>query len=157
MRTAKHRRRGIMPGLEDAISLAAQAHRGHKDRANAPYILHPLRVMLRLESETERIVAVLHDVLEDSDLTDRDLQKAGYPTEIVEAVRYLTRLKEEEYEGYIERVKGNTLAVRVKIADLEDNLNYERIKEPDEDDLKRYERYRRALALLSHTEKKLNK
>ncbi len=137
-----------MPSLEDAISLAVEAHRGHKDRADAPYILHPLRVMLRMETETERIVAVLHDVVEDSDLTDRDLQKAGYSAEIVEAVKYLTRSKEEEYERYIERVKGNTLAVKVKVADLEDNLNYERIKKPNENDLKRYERYRRALATL---------
>ncbi len=137
-----------MPSLEDAISLAVEAHRGHKDRADAPYILHPLRVMLRMETETEKIVAVLHDVVEDSDLTDRDLQKAGYSAEIVEAVKYLTRSKEEEYERYIERVKGNTLAVKVKVADLEDNLNYERIKKPNENDLKRYERYRRALATL---------
>jgi hypothetical protein len=81
-------------------------------------------------------------------VTVRDLQGAGYSTEIVEAVICLTRSKEEEYEHYIGRVKGNTLAVRVKIADLEDNLNYERIKKPDENDFKRYERYRRALATL---------
>ena len=137
-----------MPSLEDAISLAAEAHRGQKDKANAPYILHPLRVMLRMETETDRIVAVLHDVLEDSGVTVRDLQKAGYSEEILEAIKYLTRAKEEEYEQFIERVKGNTLAVKIKIADLEDNLNFERIKEPNEDDLKRYEKYRRALATL---------
>ncbi len=137
-----------MPSLEDAISLAVEAHRGQKDKAKAPYILHPLRVMLRMETETDKIVAVLHDVLEDSEATARDLQKAGYSAEIVEAIKYLTRSKEEEYEQFIERVKGNTLAVKIKIADLEDNLNFERIKEPNEDDLKRYERYRRALATL---------
>jgi (p)ppGpp synthase/HD superfamily hydrolase len=137
-----------MPSLEDAISLAAGAHRGQKDKAKAPYILHPLRVMLRMENDTDRTLAVLHDVLEDSDMTVRDLQKAGYPTEIVEAITYLTRLKEEEYDQFIERVKGNSLAVKIKIADLEDNLNFERIKEPNEDDLRRYEKYRRALAKL---------
>jgi (p)ppGpp synthase/HD superfamily hydrolase len=137
-----------MPSLEDAISLAAEAHRGQKDKAKAPYILHPLRVMLRMENDADRTLAVLHDVLEDSDMTVRDLQKAGYPTEIVEAITYLTRLKEEEYDQFIERVKGNSLAVKIKIADLEDNLNFERIKEPNEDDLRRYEKYRRALAKL---------
>ncbi len=101
-----------------------------------------------METETDKIVAVLHDVLEDSEATARDLQKAGYSAEIVEAIKYLTRSEEEEYEQFIERVKGNTLAVKIKIADLEDNLNFERIKEPNEDDLKRYERCRRALATL---------
>ena len=137
-----------MPSLEDAISLAAEAHRGQKDKARAPYILHPLRVMLRMETETDRIVAVLHDVVEDSGVTIRDLQKAGYSAEIVEAIKHLTRSKEEEYDQFIERVKGNTLAVKIKIADLEDNLNFERIKEPNEDDLRRYEKYRPALATL---------
>jgi (p)ppGpp synthase/HD superfamily hydrolase len=137
-----------MPSLEDAISLAAEAHRGQKDKAKAPYILHPLRIMLRMETETERIVAVLHDVLEDSKVTVRNLQKAGYSKEIIEALTYLTKAKEEEYEQFIERVKENTLAVKIKIADLEDNLNFERIKEPDEEDLRRYEKYRRALATL---------
>jgi len=137
-----------MPGLEDAISLAAEAHRGKKDKAKAPYILHPLRVMLRMETETDRIIAVLHDVVEDTSVTLRDLQIAGYSAEIVDAVKYLTKAKEEEYEDFIERIKGNTLAIKIKIADLEDNLNFERIKEPGEDDLKRYEKYRRALAVL---------
>ena len=137
-----------MPSLEDAISLAAEAHRDQKDKANAPYILHPLRVMLRMETETDRIIAMLHDVVEDSRVTLQELQRAGYSAEIVEAVKYLTKAKEEEYENFIERIKGNTLAIKIKIADLEDNLNFERIKEPGEDDLKRYENYRRALAVL---------
>ena len=137
-----------MPSLEDAISLAAEAHRSQKDKAKAPYILHPLRVMLRMETETDRIVAVLHDVVEDSEVTVSDLKRAGYSEEILEAIKYLTSSKEEEYEQFIERVKGNTLAVKIKIADLEDNLNFERIKEPNEDDMRRYEKYRRALATL---------
>ncbi len=135
-----------MPSIEDAVSLAVEAHRGQKDKAKAPYILHPLRVMIRMENDTDRIVAVLHDVLEDSDVTVRGLQKAGYSTDIVEAITYLTGSKEEEYDQFIERVKRNTLAIKINIADLEDNLNFERIKEPNEDDLRRYERYRRALA-----------
>ena len=137
-----------MLSLEDAISLAAEAHRRKKDKAKAPYILHPLRVMLRMETETDRIIAVLHDVVEDTSVTLWDLQIAGYSAEIVDAVKYLTKAKEEEYEDFIERIKGNTLAIKIKIADLEDNLNFERIKEPGEDDLKRYEKYRRALAVL---------
>ena len=77
-----------MPSLEDAILLATEAHRGQKDKAGVPYILHPLRVMLRMETEADRIVAVLHDVVEDSGVTVSDLQKAGYSAEIVEAIQY---------------------------------------------------------------------
>jgi (p)ppGpp synthase/HD superfamily hydrolase len=87
-----------MPSLEDAISLAAEAHRGQKDKAKAPYILHPLRVMLRMENDTDRIVAMLHDVVEDSEVTVSDLKRAGYSEEILEAIKYLTSSKEEEYE-----------------------------------------------------------
>ena len=101
-----------------------------------------------METETDRIIAVLHDVVEDSGVTVQDLQKAGYSAEIVEAIKYLTRSKGEEYEQFIERVKGNALAIKIKIADLEDNLNFERIKEPDKNDIRRHEKYRRALATL---------
>ena len=106
-----------MPSLEDAISLATEAHRDQKDKANAPYILHPLRVMLRMETETDRIIAMLHDVVEDSRVTLQDLQRAGYSAEIVEAIQYLTRPKEEEYEQFIERVKGNCIFRRIPATD----------------------------------------
>ena len=108
-----------MPTLEDAISLAMEAHRGQRDKAGAPYILHPLRVMLSMETETEMIVAVLHDVVEDGGITIDDLRKAGYSGEIVNAIDHLTRLDGEEYDQFIDRVKGNPLARKVKIVDLQ--------------------------------------
>jgi (p)ppGpp synthase/HD superfamily hydrolase len=80
-----------MPSLENAIQLAIRAHKGQKDKAGAPYIFHPLRVMLRMESETEKIIAILHDVIEDSKFTIQDLQDAGYSEEILEVIDYLTR------------------------------------------------------------------
>lgn len=141
-----------MPSLDDAISLALQAHRGKKDKAGGPYIFHPLRIMLRMETDTERNVAVLHDVVEDSKFTIQYLRDAGYPEEILEAIDYLTRRDGEEYNHFIERIKGNVLARKIKIADIEDNLNLGRIKDPKENDFRRVEKYRHALAELRKTE-----
>jgi (p)ppGpp synthase/HD superfamily hydrolase len=133
-----------MPSLEDAIILAVGAHRGQKDKAGAAYILHPLRLMLRMETDTERIVAVLHDVVEDSPYSLEALNKAGYPPEIIEALDCLTRREKEPYATFIERVKTNPLALKVKTADLEDNMNIKRFKTMTEKDLERIDTYRKA-------------
>ena len=137
-----------MPSLEDAISLAVKAHRRRKDKAGAAYILHPLRVMLRMETKDERMVALLHDVVEDTKYTPEDLRKAGYPRKILQSLDYLTRRDGEEYEEFIKRVKHNPLARKVKIADIEDNLDLGRIKKPKKRDFMRIEKYRRALSEL---------
>jgi (p)ppGpp synthase/HD superfamily hydrolase len=138
-----------MATLENAILLAAQAHRGQKDKAGAPYIFHPLRVMLRMRSDIQMMVAVLHDVLEDTQYTLLDLQQAGYPGEVLEALECLTRRENETYEEFIERVKTNPLARKVKIADLEDNMDIRRISAPQEKDMERLKRYRRAWSALT--------
>lgn len=137
-----------MPTLEDAISLAAKAHRRRKDKAGAAYILHPLRVMLRMKTNDERIVALLHDVAEDTKYTLEDLRKAGYSQKILRSLDYLTRRDKEEYEEFIKRLKHNPLARKVKIADLKDNLDLARIKKPKKRDFMRVEKYRRALSEL---------
>ena len=138
-----------MTTLDDAILLAAQAHRGQKDRAGAPYILHPLRVMLRLKTEEEMMVAVLHDVVEDSAFALADLERTGFPPHVVEAVDCLTRREGETYEAFIERIKPNSLARRVKLADLEDNLDIRRLPQLGEKDLARLQRYLAAQASLT--------
>ena len=130
-----------MPSLEDAVSVAAKAHRGQKDKAGAPYILHPLRLMMQMESEMERIVAVLHDIIEDTACSLDELSKAGYSQEILGALDCLTRRHDETYNTFIERVKKNPLAVKVKIADLEDNLDIKRLASVTEKDLPRLNRY----------------
>ncbi len=137
-----------MPTLEDAILLAAKAHRGRKDKAGAAYILHPLRVMFRMKTKDEKIVAVLHDVIEDTKYTLEDLRKGGYSQKILQSLDYLTRPDGEEYEEFIKRVKHNPLARKVKIADIEDNLDLARIKKPKKRDFMRIEKYRRALSEL---------
>ncbi len=138
-----------MPTLEDAIALAAQAHKGQQDKAGAPYILHPIRVMLRVESEEERLTAILHDVVEDSPYTVEKLRELGYPEAVVSAVDRLSRREDETYDEFIERIAPDPLARRVKIADLEDNIDLTRIKDPQQRDYDRLARYEKALARLT--------
>lgn len=133
-----------MPSIEDAIILAAEAHRGQVDRAGHPYILHPLRVMQSVESETEKIIAVLHDVVEDSAITLDDLRAQGYGEEIVAAVDCLSRREGETYAAMIERVKTNPLAVRVKLGDLADHTDVRTLKLLQDDDFERLKRYQTA-------------
>lgn len=130
--------------LERAILAAARAHMGQWDKGGQPYILHPLRVMLGCGCEEEKTVTVLHDTLEDTPLTAADLAAEGFPPEVVEAVLCLTRGEGEDYVAYIERVCGNRLAARVKLADLADNMDLNRLPGLGERDFRRLERYIRA-------------
>src|SRR5918912_706704 len=107
--------------VEDAVSIAARAHRGQKDKAGAPYLLHPLRMMLRMDSEAAMMAAVLHDVVEDTDWTLERLRGEGFPDEVLGAVDCLTHRDGESYQDFVERVRTNPVARQVKIADLEDN------------------------------------
>jgi (p)ppGpp synthase/HD superfamily hydrolase len=133
-----------MATLERAIAIAVEAHQGQRDKAGAPYVLHPLRVMLRLESEPARIAAVLHDVVEDSPWTLGGLAREGFSPEVLAALECLTKQKGEGYEAFIERVKTNPLAVEVKRADLLDNLDLLRLPSLGEKDLSRLAKYHRA-------------
>ena len=114
--------------LEIAIQIALNAHRGQKDKVGMPYILHPLRVMdaVRPHGYRAMLVAVLHDVVEDSTITVdliKDALKGWYVDDVVEAVRVITKKKGEDYSTYLEKVNKNGLARVVKIADMQDNLN----------------------------------
>jgi (p)ppGpp synthase/HD superfamily hydrolase len=139
-----------MATVEDAISIAAQAHKGQKDKAGAPYLLHPLRMMLRMTSESAMMAAVLHDVVEDSDWTLEQLREKGFSAEVLEAVECLTHRNEESYQEFIERVQTNPIARQVKIADLEDNMNIQRINKISPKDLQRMEKYHRAWCVLTN-------
>jgi (p)ppGpp synthase/HD superfamily hydrolase len=138
-----------MATLEKAIQIAAQAHAGQKDKSGAPYILHPLRMMMRMESETAMIAAVLHDVVEDSDWTLEQLRGEGFSEEVLQAVDCLTSRDSESYDEFIARVETSAVARQVKIADLEDNLNVKRIGEMSPKDLARIEKYHRAWRALT--------
>lgn len=139
-----------MPTLEDAIILATMAHVGQVDKANKPYILHPLKVMQKMETMDEMMAAVLHDVVEDTDITIDDLIKRGYPDTVVEAVRLLTHESEVEYFEYVERCKSNPIAKKVKLADTTDNMDLTRIANPQEKDYKRLEKYSRVIEILKN-------
>lgn len=136
--------------LDRAIALASQAHFGQVDKAGAPYILHPLRVMMRMGDDDSRIVAILHDVVEDSDITLDDLRAEGFPALLVDAIDALTRRQREDYEVFILRVGQNSIARSVKIADLRDNLDVSRFSgaELNTGQLDRLKRYLSALHVL---------
>lgn len=137
-----------MPTLEDAIALAVEAHRGQRDKAGQTYILHPLRVMMRLETEAERMTALLHDVVEDTPYTLDRLRELGYPEEVLGALDCLTKREGESYEAFIERVRPHPLARRVKLADLEDNMDVRRLPAVGPKEAERLARYRAAWARL---------
>ncbi len=113
--------------LSKAIELAAHAHDGLNDKCGEPYILHPLRVMLACKDELSRICAVLHDVVEDTETTFDDLRNEGFSNEVIEIVDCLTKRSGEKYEDYIARVLTNEIAMQVKLADLNDNMDPNRI------------------------------
>jgi (p)ppGpp synthase/HD superfamily hydrolase len=138
-----------MASLDRALALAVHIHRGLKDKSGRPYILHPLRVMMKMNTDEEMIVAVLHDVIEDSDMTIYDLLKEDFPPAIISAVDAISRRSGESYNEYILRVQKNPLAVRVKLADLEDNMDLNRLPEVGIKDLDRHARYQKAYAILS--------
>lgn len=133
-----------MSDIEEAIRIAVEAHRGQRDRGGAPYILHPLRVMFRVQTQAERMAAVLHDVVEDSAWTLNDLRARGFADEVLEAVDALTKREGEEYEAYVDRAAAHPVARRVKIADLEDNMDVRRTGTVSERDAARLNRYLRA-------------
>src|SRR5438067_604623 len=104
------------PTVADAIALAASHHRDAADKGGAPYILHPIRVMLAMTTDEARRVAVLHDLLEDTSVTAKDLRRLGYPEREIAALQALTKKESETYEKFIERVLTHPLAVLVKPA-----------------------------------------
>ena len=136
--------------LEDAISIAANAHKGETDKAGACYILHPLRLMMKMETEAEMMTAILHDVVEDSDWTIEQLRERGFSEEVLTALDCVTDREGESYEKFIERAATNPIARRVKLADLEDNMNMLRIKEIKPKDLTRMKKYHKSWHTLTN-------
>lgn len=138
-----------MHNLEKAIGIALNAHAGTKDKGGMPYILHPLRLMLNLSTKNEMIVAILHDIIEDTSVTLDDLREAGFSDDVVIAVDHLTRQDNENYADFIKRVSLNRLARKVKIEDLKDNMNMSRLSELTESDFQRLAKYHAALRTLT--------
>ncbi len=134
--------------LEKALVIATKAHEGQKDKAGSPYILHPIRVSNRCLTDEEKIVALLHDVIEDTNVSASDLLASGFPRNIVEAVLSVTRNEGESYEDFVIRSKQNPIGRQVKIHDLEDNMDITRLRQLTEKDLKRLNKYLTAYRVL---------
>ena len=136
--------------LERAIKLAQKYHEGQFDKGGHPYIEHPLRVMNGVESIEEKVLAVLHDVLEDCDVSRDKLINEGIPEYLVEKLEVLCKGKNEKYFDYIDRIKVDQLTINVKLSDLEDNMNLKRLKELKDKDMKRLEKYQKAKEILEN-------
>lgn len=137
--------------IAKAYQIAVTAHKRQLDKGGHDYIGHPLAVAEMLMTEDEQIVALLHDVVEDTPITLQNLRKQGFSERIVKAIDCLTKRECETLETYLDRVKSNPLAVKVKIADLTHNSDIKRIPFPKEKDFARIERYKREKEFLSST------
>lgn len=136
--------------LEKAISIAVEAHAGQKDKAGEPYILHPLYLMMKCpHNDTHRIVAVLHDVIEDGGLKYRDkIIETGFDDEIITALDYLTHDKRVKYFDYIRNIKNNELAKSIKILDLNHNCDLTRLNAVTDKDKERVLKYLKSVDIL---------
>lgn len=138
------------PMVKKAMKIAYKAHQGQVDKAGIPYIFHPIHLAEQMEEEIEICVALLHDVIEDTDVSEAMLKEAGIYVEIIENVKLLTKSKEEDYMDYIEKIKSSEIAVKVKLADLKHNSDVTRLPEITEKDKKRLEKYTEAIKRLTH-------
>ena len=139
-----------MSTLERAIQIATEAHKGQFDKAGREYIGHPIRVMEMGKTEDEKIVGVLHDVIEDTDWTFERLEAEGFSQEVINALRCVTKTSENEnYDKFIDRVKKNPLAASVKINDLTDNMDIRRLPYLSDKDVKRLKKYLKAYKRLT--------
>ena len=135
--------------IDIALAIAKKAHAGQVDKAGIDYIQHPLYVASQVKTEQEKAVALLHDVIEDSDVTVDDLLVSGLSNEVVTAVQILTKKKGQNYQEYLEKVKSNNLARVVKLADLKHNSDLSRLKSVTDTDYERVKKYKNAIYYLS--------
>ena len=134
--------------LEKALQIATDAHLYQVDKAGVPYIFHPIRVSNRCSTDDERIVALLHDTIEDTEVTAEYLLMEGFPRNIVDAILSVTRNEDENYEDFIKRSRLNPIGRQVKLHDLEDNMDITRLNELREKDLYRLNKYIKAYKYL---------
>ena len=139
--------------LEKAIAIAVEAHKGQKDKAGDPYILHPLRVMFRMDTKEEMIVAVLHDVLEDTPITPDQLKEMGFSETVLKALDSVTKRAGERYEDFVQRAALHPIGKKIKLADLRDNMDLSRLEKITDQDIERVKKYHNASIILKELEK----
>ena len=131
-----------------AMKLCYAAHRDQVDKSGLPYVFHPFHLAEQMDTEEKTAVALLHDVVEDTEFTLEDLGAMGFPERVLEALRLLTHDPRVPYLDYVGRIRENPLAAAVKLADLRHNSDLSRLDRVDDRALERVEKYRRAIALL---------
>ena len=127
-----------------ALRTSIRAHEGQKDKSGRDYVMHPILVAERCKEPRAKIVALLHDTIEDTDVTAEYLRSEGFPEEIIIAVLSVTKQEGESYENFVHRAAGNAIGRQVKIADLEDNMDVRRLKEITDEDVTRLRKYLRS-------------
>ncbi len=136
-----------------AMRIAYRAHKSQKDKSGMPYIFHPIIVAEQMQDEKTTCAALLHDVAEDTDITIDELAGCGFDGDVIDALRLLTHDLSVPYLEYIERMKDDSIARKVKLADLRHNSDTARLDVIDDEEIERLERYRRAIEILSEEEK----
>lgn len=131
-----------------AIKLMYEKHKDQVDKSNIPYVLHPIHVAEQMADEYRTVVALLHDIVEDTDVTLEQLDMMGFPQEVLDALRVLTHSSGVDYFKYIEEIGTNEIAIDVKLADLEHNSDLSRLDEITEKDIARVEKYKKSMAYL---------
>ena len=144
------------PMTRKAMRVMFDAHKEQVDKTGLPYVFHPFHVAEQMEDETTTIVALLHDVVEDTDLTLDDLRAMGFSVEVCQALDLMTHRAGVPYMDYVRAIKTNPVAVKVKLADLRHNSDLTRMDTPTEKDLARVEKYREAMRILTEEERKKN-
>ena len=132
-----------------AERIAVKAHKGQKDKSGEDYVFHPIRVAEKCKSINAKVVALLHDTIEDTDVTVEYLRNEGFAEEIISAVLSVTKQEGESYEDFVHRASENPIGREVKIADLEDNMDIRRLKEITDEDVTRLRKYLRAWQYLN--------
>ena len=134
---------------KQALKLCFEAHKEQKDKSGMPYVFHPFHLAEQMTDEATTVVALLHDVVEDTDTTFEDLEKQGFGEEIISALKLLTHNDDTPYMDYVAEIKNNKIATAVKLADLKHNSDLSRLDTVDEKALKRKEKYEKAIKILT--------
>lgn len=131
-----------------ALKLCFEAHKEQVDKSGMPYVFHPFHLAEQMNDEATTVVALLHDVVEDTAITFEDLEKQGFDDEIINALKFLTHDEKTPYMDYVAEIKKNSIAAKVKLEDLKHNSDLSRLSVIDEKALKRKEKYEKAIKLL---------
>lgn len=136
------------PMTKKALAVCFEAHKSQVDKSGLPYVFHPFHLAEQMKDEMTTIVALLHDVIEDTSITVEELRDMGFPAEAIAAIQIMTHDKSIPYMDYVARIKKNPIAREVKLADLKHNSDLTRLNEVAEKDLERLKKYKKAISLL---------